>query len=327
MRTAPSEAKILLTGASGFVGKFVLARLSDAGVLAEQISAVAIEDELISGVGRTRTGDITDENFVREVLHDEQPTAIIHLAAVAAPAEAQKYQSKSWQINVEGTRLLAFHAQSIVPDVRFVFSGSAEAYGDTFNQVEGPVPETATLTPRSFYGATKAVSDIMLGQMRANGFDAIRFRAFNHSGPGQIPAYVIPAFASQIADIEAAKQDPIMNVGNLTSERDFCHVEDVVSAYVSSIFADIPATSPAVYNLCSGKPVQIQCLLDTLLSLSDSTIEVKQDLKRMRPSEVPRAFGDPAAAKRELNWSASIPLEQMLKQSLDFFRLKSRPNG
>ncbi len=89
------------------------------------------------------------------------------------------------------------------PNARLIWSGSSEAYGNAFNTNKGPVTESAALEPMSPYGATKAAADIMLRQMAEDGFETIVFRPFNHTGPGQTPDYVVPAFAEQVARIEA----------------------------------------------------------------------------------------------------------------------------
>ena len=93
------------------------------------------------------------------------------------------------------------------------------------------------------------------------GVDVVRVRPFNHTGPGQSPHFVVPAFASQIARIEEGLQEPVMKVGNLEAARDFADVRDVVRGYHLAVMQGEPGE---VYNLASGRAYPISELLETL---------------------------------------------------------------
>jgi GDP-4-dehydro-6-deoxy-D-mannose reductase len=146
---------------------------------------------------------------------------------------------------------------------------------------------------------------------------AVRVRPFNHTGPGQSPRFVAPAFASQIARIEAGLQEGVMKVGNLAAARDFTDVRDIVRAYHLAVTQGEPGE---VYNLAGGRPHSIQSLLDTLLSYSQTEIRVEIDPDRYRPVDVPVAYGSAAKFHRLTGWEPQIPFEQTLHDVLEYWR-------
>ena len=126
-----------------------------------------------------------------------------------------------FRINVLGTENLL----SAAPGVRVITASSAEVYGKVAVDQQ-PISEDQPLAPQSPYALTKAAMErLALGQ------GAIVARAFNIVGPGQMPTFALPAFAAQLARIEAGLQEPVLQVGNLTARRDFVHIGDTVKAY------------------------------------------------------------------------------------------------
>ena len=113
------------------------------------------------------------------------------------------------------------------PDCWLLNAGSGLVYGESAKPGL-PLDESALLAPIDEYAVTKAAADLALGALARRGLKCIRFRPFNHTGAGQAGAFVIPAFAMQIAQIEAGLAEPVIHVGNLDAERDFLDVRDVV---------------------------------------------------------------------------------------------------
>ncbi|WP_250645688.1 GDP-mannose 4,6-dehydratase [Methylobacterium durans] len=184
-----------------------------------------------------------------------------------------------------------------------------------------PLDETALLDPTSTYAASKAAADLMIGQMVRDGLRAIRFCPFNHTGPGQTEAFVTPAFAAQIARIEAAQQPPVVRVGNLEALRDFLDVRDVVEAYVQGIVRpNLP--SGAIYNIASGVPRRIADILYSLLAQARVAITVEADAARMRPNDTPLAIGSSSRAAVDLGWRPRITWEATLADTLAYWRSK-----
>ena len=305
--------RIAVTGASGFAGQWLMRHLVDLGV-----DGVSFFPPGIQGLGNVQ--------LIREILSDLKPDCVVHLAAVAAPADARRDPRGAFDINLIGTLNLAESILACSPHTRLVFAGSSEAYGRSFNDASGGLTESARLEPTTLYGVTKASADVLLGQMAGNGLDTVRFRPFNHAGPGQTDAYVVSAFARQVARIENGWQPPVIEVGDLEAERDFLDVRDVVRAYALAALSLEPLPQGVAINLASGVPRKISSILMALMAMSDRTITVLQDPSRMRPNDTARAFGDAALAHLLLGWLPAIPFEATLRDVLDHWRAKSRPS-
>lgn len=301
--------RILLTGADGFVGHTLLPALRR-----------AFPDAALLTPGF----DVTDPATVTEAVKTAQPDAVIHLAAVAAPMDARRDPGRAWQVNLFGTLNVARALLDQAPDAVLLFASTADAYGASFRNGV-PLDETAPLAPQNTYGATKAAADLALGAMVTDGLRVIRVRPFNHTGPGQTDAFVVPAFAHQVARIAAGRQEPVMKVGNLLPERDFLDVRDVCAAYTACLSADLPPG--AILNLASGTPRPVGDVLHALLALAGVQAEIQTDSARLRPGDIPRACGDASLARRLLGWSPQIPWDQTLSDVLAYWQQKVTIDG
>lgn len=296
--------RVLVTGASGFVGPHLIAALQ-AGIRDVQIRAAA--------------ADVTDAGAVAGELRGFRPDRCIHLAAVSAVPDARRDPLGAWRVNLHGTLNLADAIRDEAPGCTLIFASSAEAYGASF-RLGRALDETAALAPSNTYAATKAAADLALGAAIEEGLRVVRLRPFNHTGPGQSDQFVVPAFARQIALIEAGAQPPTLSVGNLDSARDFLDVADVCAAYVACCVRADELPAGAVLNLASGVARRIGDVLSDLLRLASAEVEVIQDPARMRPSDIPVATGDASLARKLLGWQPTIEWSDTLSSVLDHWR-------
>jgi GDP-4-dehydro-6-deoxy-D-mannose reductase len=138
-------------------------------------------------------------------------------------------------------------------------------------------------------------------------------------GPGQSTRFVLPAFASQIAKIEAGQSEPVIRVGNLNPARDFTDVRDVVRAYHLVLMEGCPGE---VYNIASGKAHKIRYIVDILLSYCDKKIEIQIDPDRFRPADTPIIYGSAERIRQHTGWIPEIAFEKTISDVLDEWRHK-----
>lgn len=312
------KPRVLLTGATGFVGPRLLRKLKLGSFHNAEFLVWDFLPETVTSDPHTNI-DIRSSVAVANSISDFQPTHIVHLAAQShVPTSFQKPEL-TWQINVMGTLHLFEAIKQYVPQSSVLYISSSEVYGRSFKTGQ-PLDENALLQPQNPYAASKAAADLMAGQYAAQGLRVIRLRPFNHIGPGQREEFVASAFAAQIARIEAGQQEPVLRVGNLDAQRDFLDVDDVVSAYVQALESADFLSPGLILNICSGKSVSIGNLLNILLGQSNLSIQVESDPAKMRPSDTPIAVGCASAAQKNLNWKAQVSLEDTLESVLNDWR-------
>ena len=303
-----SLPSLLVTGASGFVGRHLLA---------------ALGREFPHTEIHRANFDMTAQAEIRAVVQAVSPDACIHLAAVSAVSVARQQPDVAWQVNLVGTLHLSRAIMELAPQCRLLFVSSADAYGRSF-LAGSAVDESAALAPVNTYAATKAAADLAVGALVSEGLRAIRLRPFNHIGSGQSDAFVVAAFARQVARIEAGIQPPELHVGALGSRRDFLDVRDVCDAYIACLRRMDDLTPGTIFNVASGVSRRVGDILDDLLALSRTRIEVKLDASRLRPAEIPNALGNASLARLRLDWKPRIRWEETLADVLGDWRARVR---
>jgi GDP-4-dehydro-6-deoxy-D-mannose reductase len=313
--------RVLVTGADGFVGRYLLRRLLADGhdVVGARRAGVAAPEAWFTPEERAVLDwtelEIGDDASVRAAL--VRPVdAVIHLAAVASGREAREDPGRAWAVNAAGTARLAeelAHARDAHGgDPLLLAVSTGEVYGgaDTPRaHAEGDPPD-----PRSPYAASKVGAEIAAREVaRRLGLRLVIARPFAHTGPGQTALYVAPAFAHRL---RAARRSGARTVrtGNLEPVRDILDVRDVVEAYVALLER---GASGSVYNVARGEGVSLRELFGTLARLVGVEAEPVVDPALARTSDIPYLVGDAARLRAATGWSPAIPLERTLRDLID----------
>jgi len=204
---------------------------------------------------------------------------------------------------------------------RLLVVGSAEEYGSVA-AAEMPIREDQPLRPSSPYAVSKAAQGLLAREYAGQqGFDVVCTRTFPHTGPRRGEAFAESSFARQLAEIELGLREPALHVGNLDAVRDFSDVRDVVRAYWGLL--ERGACGEA-YNVCSGSGIRIRDLLQRLIGLSGSRVDVRVDPERLRPADLPALVGDPSKLRRATGWEPRHALDQTLGDLLSYWRERVR---
>ena len=297
--------RALVTGASGFVGVHLVEHLHQSG-----------------DVTFAPTTDITDADaFAETVLAcpDGPPDVVFHLAGQADVGRSWTDVSHTWQVNTLGTVNVLEALRRHAPAARVVVVSSAEVYGNVAAD-RMPITEAQPTGRSSPYGVSKiAAEQASLFAHQFFGQQVLVARPFGHIGVGQLPAFVVPAVAKQIAEAERDCSD-VLRLGSLTAERDLTSVGDVVRAY--RLLA-VSGVSGEIYNICRGETVVISDLVDSMISLSTRQLRIEVDPARVRPSEVVRLFGDASKIRAHTGWQPQEALASVVANVVQEWRVRT----
>jgi GDP-4-dehydro-6-deoxy-D-mannose reductase len=287
--------RALVTGASGFVGPYLVAHLEGRGD-----DVVALGDG-VDGL------DVTDRAATRAAFTVHRPEVVYHLAAWSDTGASWTDPTACLRVNVEGTANVLDAARECGAH-RVLVVGSAEEYG-LVDPDAGRVREDAPLRPITPYGSSKVAASFLALQAWIGGaLETVRVRAFSHTGAGQSERFVVPALARRIVDAERAHAATI-TVGARDPVRDFSDVRDVVRAYRLLIEHGEPGE---VYNVCRGEGISIGDLVDRLVARSGLALGVEVDASLLRPADVPRLVGDPSKLVQTTGWAPQHSLDTTL---------------
>jgi nucleoside-diphosphate-sugar epimerase len=296
--------RVFVTGADGFVGRALLARLRARG------------DEAL-GSDRDEL-DVTDGARVRAALAAARPDALVHLAAISFVPEAEDDRARAFRVNYVGTRNVLAAASAEAPRARVLLVSSSTVYGSAAPGAP-PFDEAAPLRPANAYARTKAAADLLGAAFAARGLAVWRARPWNHTGAGRPDRFVESSIARQLVEIEAGRRPPRLALGALDSLRDFLHVEDVVDAYLALLAGD---AAPGAYNVASGSGVTIRALLERLLAKTRVRPEIVVEAARLRPPD--GSVGSAARLAAATGWAPRRTLDAALVELLEDWRQRIR---
>lgn len=288
------KIRTLITGGTGFVGKYLISLLN---------AHNRFEISLLES-------DIRDKEAVASQIARFAPDYVFHLAAQPFVPKAIDDPWETQEINVKGTLTLLENLHRNKKPCKMVYVSSADVYG---RQEIGNLPLHESLLPNPLnpYSGSKLAAETYCRQYAAydSNLKVVIARPFNHIGVGQRSEFVIPNFCQQIKDA-LAKGEPFIKVGDLNPTRDFSHVKDIVEGYLILLENGV---SGEVYNLCSGKEVSIRYIVETLIEISGKSLTCQIDPSRIRSAETSRVFGDNRKLLA-LGWKPTHSLEHTLRE-------------
>lgn len=271
-------ARILISGATGFLGNHLFGYLQDMG---HDVFGTANRPDVDDPIFYC---DIRDPLAVQAIFHRVQPDVVVHCAAISSvtSSAAQDY----YRVNTVGTENLINASLALPGRTRFMFVSTAGVYGnqDTDLLHEGLCPK-----PVHHYGMSKFCAERVLVNY-AEQLDYTIIRPFNIIGDGQSSDFIMPKLVAAFHE-----RLPVVRLGNINVFRDYIDVSDACRLIARLTFN--PAAIGEVCNLCTGRPVSIQTLLDILANITGHEIKVKVDAAFVRKNEVWRLLGDPAKLK------------------------------
>jgi GDP-4-dehydro-6-deoxy-D-mannose reductase len=333
--------KILITGATGFVGRYlILALIEDARAGTE---AGGFE---VFGTTYPQPPGLSDRNIVHidlraegelfRLVRDVRPDWVFHLAAVSNVRNSWQIRRETLETNIVGTQNLLESVRLAAPGARVLFISSSDVYG-LVGSAEKQLTEEDPVQIINPYAYSKAAGEMMCEfYVKVEGLDIVTVRQFPHTGPGQTADFVYPDWARQIVQIERGESEPVIRVGNLEVKRDFSDVRDVVKAYILLMNK---GRRGEVYNVCSGKALALREILGFLVGEAETAssrlpecpgnkagrkqaIRIQVDPDKLRKTDVPLLLGSNRKLVAETGWSPRIPIEQTLRDLLAYWREK-----
>lgn len=308
--------KILVTGASGFIGRYLVEFLARDGheVTGTYLRRPELASRLPLPRGVTWAAlNIQHGPKVRSLVERLRPEAVFHLAAQAYAGQSWKDPADTFSTNVLGTIHLYEALRRRPPSAGILLAASASAYGSDQTM---PIGEEAPFHPINPYGVSKASQELISYQYAHNfGLRIVRARLFITTGPGK-RGDALNDFAQQIVRVERSGRAGELRVGNLDTRRDISDVRDVVRA-VWKVF--VAGTPDEPVNVGRGEASSIRGIVDQLCREARVPISVVTEPARLRPSDEPIIQAD-VRRLQALGYAPEVALATTIHDALGYWR-------
>ena len=293
-----SASRVLVTGADGFTGRHLCARLRTAGFDVTELTEHATTTD------RQVRAELNDAAQVRDAVARARPEHVVHLAAIAFPGHADA--GAIYRVNVVGTlnllQALVEHGAGargvLLPSTATVYAGDSSS----------ALAEDAAVAPASHYAVSKLAMENM-AHLFADRIPIAIVRPFNYTGPGQREPYLVPKIVRHFAQRAGA-----VELGNIDSERDFLDVRVVADAYARLLSTE--AAFGRTFNLCSGVGTSVRGLIAKLEAITGHRIDVQVNPAFVRPNEPRRIVGSAMRLRETIGDLLDVPLERTLQDML-----------
>lgn len=300
-----SAERFLITGAGGFAGRYMCARINAEPNQLEVIGT-DIVDPVIDSYSRFFIADACNAEAIAEILGNVVPDYIIHLAGSFGGKDAQE----AYRVNVLSMTALMEAVRKHAPRAVVVAAGSAAEYG-AVGEDQLPVNEQTVCLPITPYGLSKLLATkAAIHYHRTYGVRVMVARPFQLIGKGVTERLAPGAFVQQLRQAIDRKSG-VIKVGNLESSRDFLDIHDFTEAIL--LLCRNPAPGE-VFNICSGRAVKICDMLEMMIDASEVKVRIEVDPMRLRSqSDVSKIFGDYRKINEHCGWRPYLSLRKSIK--------------
>jgi GDP-4-dehydro-6-deoxy-D-mannose reductase len=308
--------RVLITGASGFAGSWLCRYCAQAG---DEVVALSRRGLTPGGCGHGVAVDLRDGAAVREAVRAAAPELVYHLASLTSVGRSWESPGQTLGDNNAISVSMLEALRHLAGGAPVVWVSSCEVYG---THAALPTTEAEPMAPANPYAVSKASGE-MLAQVYgdAYGLEILRARPYSHSGPGQLPIYLLSSLASQAAEgrrVGASRLEIV--TGNPETRRDFTDVRDIVRGYRllgHALVSGKPGASGGVFNVSSGRSIssadQVALLADLVAPIE---VEHVVDPGRVRATEVMELRGDPTRLRALTGWEPTISLRQTMADTI-----------
>lgn len=308
--------RILVTGATGFVGSRLLERLAEIGGHEVYSLQRYVTGRYVLGADqgvKVVFCDLRDHFAVKNAIREVQPEVVFHLAAISPVSYSYDHPNEVLDANLMGTVNLAEACLREVPHFKhFLLASTSETFGN------GPLPkrEDTPQAPNSPYSVSKhAAEKYLLYMWEAYKFPMTVLRPFNTYGRRDNTHFLVERMVVQMLAGNTVK------LGDPTPERDLLYIEDHVDAYLDC-FAKPQASIGQVFNFCTGEKLSVRSLAEKLRVITEFRGQILWDTIPRRPLDIQVLYGDAGKAKSVLGWEAKVSLDEGLRRTTEFWRKK-----
>ena len=304
--------KVLIFGASGFVGSYLSQEFIDNGY--KVVGTDKVNGPMLPTEVEFYETDLMKNSDVENLINNVAPDIIVNLAAISSVGASWNIPQTTVQINVVGALNIMEAARKSEKKPKILFVGSSEEYVISNTLID----ERTELNASNPYGISKVTQEQFAKLYRDQyGLKVYCVRPFNHTGVGQRESFVLPNFCKQVAEIEKSGKSGVIKVGNLQVKRDFSHVKDIVRAYRMIVESD---NCEQIYNVGSGEAHSLEDMLTYIIGLSNQNIEIEVDQSRIRPTDQPVICCDYSLIQKELGWEPKYNVFDALREMFDYFK-------